>query len=103
MCDARERRDASMFTKWDKRFDAICGADIRSTNCSPRADSGVKDLLYGTSQCLCDEQPPAAVSAPPGASRLPAEPIWRRDNAVRLTDPSKLLSGNPDASQLPRA
>jgi|GEM_PF-3236875 len=36
-----------MFTKWDERFDELCGAVIMSSAAMPMADSSVRDWLYG--------------------------------------------------------
>lgn len=36
-----------MFTKWDKRFDLLCGIPFRDEAKVPYADSSIKDWLYG--------------------------------------------------------
>ena len=70
-----------MVTRWNREFDRVCGADIRSRFSAPMADSGVHDWLHGRSEVLEAAQQ-EMIALPVRRPRETAREPWRTNSSL---------------------
>ncbi len=77
-----------MVTRWNREFDRVCGADIRSRFSAPMADSGIHDWLHGPAEML-DAPEMEMIALPVRRPRETAREVWRTSSFITETIASR--------------